>query len=318
MLAGTGPGTSPHSRGVGITLPGLASPAGSNAQRSRWNAARSGSSNIFGMCFFLSTPTPCSPVIEPPASRQASRISPDSSSARSASPSLAPVVADERVQVAVAGVEDVGDLHAVLARPARRCARAPRAAWCAGSRRPGRSSWARSGPSRGRRPCASSRTAARSASSRATRTSSEPHCSQIADDLLEARLALALGAVELDQQRRRAADRVAGVRHLLGRPRSPARPSSRSRPGRRRAATISRDRLARVARGVEEGDERLRPSRAPGTTRSHDLGGDAERALGADERARAGRSRARRAPCRRAGSSRRRGARARARTRSWW
>ena len=47
--AGTGPGTSPHSRGVGITLPGLARPPGSNAQRSRWNASRSGSSNIFGM-----------------------------------------------------------------------------------------------------------------------------------------------------------------------------------------------------------------------------------------------------------------------------
>ena len=56
----------------------------------------------------------------------------------------------------------------------------------------------------------------RSASSRATRTSSEPHCSQIRDDLLEARLALVLGAVELDEQRRAAADRVAGVGHLLG------------------------------------------------------------------------------------------------------
>ena len=79
--AGTGPGTSPHSRGVGITLPGFASPSGSNAQRSFWNAARSGSANIFGMCCFLSTPTPCSPVIEPPSSTHALRILPDSSSA---------------------------------------------------------------------------------------------------------------------------------------------------------------------------------------------------------------------------------------------
>ena len=41
-------------------------------------------------------------------------ISPASSSARSASPGTRRVVADERVQVAVAGVEDVGDLQPVL------------------------------------------------------------------------------------------------------------------------------------------------------------------------------------------------------------
>ncbi len=44
-----GPGTSPHSRGAGITLPGFARCSGSNAQRRRWNADRSGSSNIDGM-----------------------------------------------------------------------------------------------------------------------------------------------------------------------------------------------------------------------------------------------------------------------------
>ncbi len=44
-----GPGTSPQSRGVGITFPGFASPAGSNAQRRRWNASRSASENISGM-----------------------------------------------------------------------------------------------------------------------------------------------------------------------------------------------------------------------------------------------------------------------------
>ena len=43
------PGTSPQSRGVGITLPGFARPAGSNAQRSRVKASKSGSSNMRGM-----------------------------------------------------------------------------------------------------------------------------------------------------------------------------------------------------------------------------------------------------------------------------
>ena len=44
-----GPGTSPHRRGVGMTFPGLARCSGSKAQRSFWNAARSGSENIDGM-----------------------------------------------------------------------------------------------------------------------------------------------------------------------------------------------------------------------------------------------------------------------------
>ena len=43
------PGTSPHRRGVGITLPGLARWSGSNAQRRRWNAPRSASENWSGM-----------------------------------------------------------------------------------------------------------------------------------------------------------------------------------------------------------------------------------------------------------------------------
>ena len=39
----------------------------------------SGSGNCLDMCRFLSWPTPCSPVIEPPSSRQASRIRSESS-----------------------------------------------------------------------------------------------------------------------------------------------------------------------------------------------------------------------------------------------
>jgi len=51
--------------------------------------SRSSALNIFGMYRDLSTPTPCSPVIEPPCSRQASRIAPDTFSAASASPGIA-------------------------------------------------------------------------------------------------------------------------------------------------------------------------------------------------------------------------------------
>ncbi len=87
---GAGPGTSPHSRGVGNTLPGLDSPAGSNAHRTSCMVSRSSAVNIRGMCLALSEPTPCSPVIEPPCSRQRSRIAPETSSARSASPATEP------------------------------------------------------------------------------------------------------------------------------------------------------------------------------------------------------------------------------------
>ena len=97
----------------------------------------------------------------------------------------------------------------------------------------------------------------RSASSRATRTSSEPQRSQIADDLVEARLALVLGAVELDQQRRAAADRIAGVGHLLGGlDRQLVHHLDRARARRRPARSRDTASPARV-RGVEERDQRL-------------------------------------------------------------
>src|SRR5918993_1151188 len=70
-----GPGTSPHMRGVGKTFPGLQMAAGSNACRSSCIVSRSASENIFAIDVDLSAPTPCSPVIEPPASIQYMRIS---------------------------------------------------------------------------------------------------------------------------------------------------------------------------------------------------------------------------------------------------
>src|SRR6185295_3729683 len=65
-----GPGTSPHRRGVGKTLPGLQRPEGSNAARTRCISARSSGANIVGMYWDLSAPMPCSPVSDPPASMQ--------------------------------------------------------------------------------------------------------------------------------------------------------------------------------------------------------------------------------------------------------
>ena len=82
--------------------------------RSRCIAARSRSPKSFGIEHALSTPTPCSPVSEPPASMQTSRIAVASclGTLRLALDRL--VVEHERVQVAVAGVEDARDAEAVL------------------------------------------------------------------------------------------------------------------------------------------------------------------------------------------------------------
>ena len=69
------------------------------------------------------------------------------------------VVADERMQVAVAGVEHVADAQAGSLPRARESGAAPRAASCAARRRPARSSSATRGPSRRTPPCAPSRSA---------------------------------------------------------------------------------------------------------------------------------------------------------------
>src|SRR5690349_3415434 len=77
------PGFSPHRRGEGKTFVGFESCKGSKAQRTRCMVARSGSANIFAIMHFFSSPTPCSPVIEPPAARQSSRIFVESARAAS-------------------------------------------------------------------------------------------------------------------------------------------------------------------------------------------------------------------------------------------
>ena len=65
----------------------------------------------------FSTPTPCSPVIEPPSAMHSRRISAAQRLGAIERARLAAVEQDQRVQVAVAGVEDVGDADAVLASP---------------------------------------------------------------------------------------------------------------------------------------------------------------------------------------------------------
>ena len=110
-----------------------------------------------------------------------------------------------------------------------------------------------------------------------------PACSQISHDLVEAHLALGLGAVELDHQRRSRVGGIAGVRGPLGRlDRQPVHHLDRSRDD--PARDDRRHGLARVAGVLEEGDERAHRLRL----RDHpqpDLRRHAERALGADERA---------------------------------
>jgi hypothetical protein len=101
-------------------------------------------------------------------------------------------------------------------------------------------------------------------------------------DLVEAGLALALGAVELDQQRR-AAHREAGLGRLLGRlDRLGVHHLDRSRDD--AALDDLRHGLAGLVRGVEERHQRAHGLRRGDHAQPH-LGRHAERALGADERA---------------------------------
>jgi hypothetical protein len=103
------------------------------------------------------------------------------------------------------------------------------------------------------------------------------------DDLLEPRLAFALGPVELDQQRGAATRRVPRVGHLLARlDRDPVHHLDRARD--HAGLHDLRHRLARRVRGVEERHERLDRLGRGHHAQPH-LGGDPERALRADERA---------------------------------
>ena len=119
---------------------GLSSQSGSKADLIRRCWSSSTSVNCTRMRSRFSTPTPCSPVRQPPTSTQSCRMSaPNCLGAREAV-RVVGVEHDERMQVAVAGMEDVGDLEPVAARSSRRCGAARRAGGWSGWCRPCRGS----------------------------------------------------------------------------------------------------------------------------------------------------------------------------------
>ena len=115
-------------------------PVGVEAVRRRRIASRSRSPKSFGIEHALSTPTPCSPVSEPPASMHASRIAVASSLGALG---LARRPRRRRARAGAGCRRRRGRRSrrgARARRRARRSAAAPRAAACAARRRPGRSS----------------------------------------------------------------------------------------------------------------------------------------------------------------------------------
>ena len=108
--------SSAQRRSCGNTLPGLSRWLGSKAHLTRICWSRSISLNISGIRSRFSTPTPCSPVSTPPTSTQSRRMSAPKLFGLVEFARLVGVVEDQRMQIAVAGVEDVGDAQAVLLR----------------------------------------------------------------------------------------------------------------------------------------------------------------------------------------------------------
>src|SRR5207249_7091153 len=89
MARGTQPLHSRHAC-TGTTFPGLTRSSGSNTRRTARMAASASPSKISGMYRSLSSPTPCSPVIVPPAAMHAAMISPLASSTRALRPGTRP------------------------------------------------------------------------------------------------------------------------------------------------------------------------------------------------------------------------------------
>ncbi len=126
---------------------------------------RSSGPNITSIRSRFSTPTPCSPVSTPPTSTHSRRMSEPNASAWSSSPGHVGVVENERMQIAVAGMEDIGDLQAVfLALISRMRASTTRQAAPAGWCRPCSNSRARCGRPPETPPCVRPRSSSRSSS----------------------------------------------------------------------------------------------------------------------------------------------------------
>ena len=278
------PGTSPHSRGVGKTLPGLASPAGSNAHRSSCMVSRSSAVNMRGMCLALSDAHPVlagdraavrDAQVEDRAGHLLGRARPR--------PRHRVVEEHQRVQVAVAGVEDVGHPDAGVGRqrrdrPQHLRQRGPRD-------HPVLHDVVRADPAdrgeRGLAPLPEQRplrvVGGDPDLERAVLPAEPLH-------LGELRLHLGRRPVQLDDQHRPGAGRVSTVRPPPRPPRWPARPSSRSRPAPPRRAMIAE--VAAPASSVPaKPASRVRTASGSAHQPHGDLGGDAQRALRADERA---------------------------------
>ena len=96
--------------------PGFMIESGSNTRRSRAMKLRSASANCSGRLCALSSPTPCSPVTLPPSAQAGAQQLLVGLLGALELAGHAVVVADQRVEVAVAGVEHVGDDAAGAAR----------------------------------------------------------------------------------------------------------------------------------------------------------------------------------------------------------
>ena len=178
----------------------------------------------------FSRPTPCSPVSTPPTSTHSFRISKPNASALVELAGHIRVVEDQRMQVAVAGVENIRDAQARSAAASRPSRAARAAARGAESCRPCSSSRGSSG----RRPetptCARPRTRAARARSSETRMPRARVARGDRAHALDEVVDLDCRAVELDDQQRLHVERIADAARTLRRRESPACPSSPCRP----------------------------------------------------------------------------------------
>ena len=277
----TGPGTSPHRRGVGSTLPGL--------QR------RCGSMRVAHLLHHVEVVVGEHARHVVPLVRADAVLTGDRAAGLDAVgedlagdflgqrrlPRNPLVVADQRVQVAVAGVEDVADRQTRSLAERARSGRALRAASCAARRRPARSSSATRGPSRRTPPCVPSRCA------RAARRLGhlDGRRAGAAADLLDHGEQLAhfrRRSIELDDQDRVGRRKVRMHGRFSGANRQRVHHLDRGRND--AGADDLRHRRARLADAVERGQQRLH---ALGLAQDPDdhLRHDGQRAFAADDQA---------------------------------
>ena len=195
-----GPGTSPQSRGVGNTLPGLQRPRGiehaAHAPHQRQIGVAEHPRHVLRL-------VRADAVLAGQRAAGIDAVAEDLGRHRLGPlglPGHLLVVADQRMQVAVAGMEDVADAQARGALRARGCGSAPPAAGCAARRRPARSSSATPAPSRRTPPSVPSRSARAAASVLATSIGGRAAAAADLLDHVEQRPHLGIRPVELDDQ----------------------------------------------------------------------------------------------------------------------